>query len=170
MLRSDFLRLIGSKADANDLIPVACLLQNGYGAAGYFNSQLNAELLETCVLVNARLVDLSLREPALGEADEDGVQEMIPGVTDFAGFIETVATRLSQPSDYQDDALLDASGRVGRSVPLTAIPYSQITVLYPVSQISRLMRRIEEDQNRIPTFLDFENHSIVVRVLKTKIW
>ncbi len=37
------------------------------------------------------------------------------------------------------------------------------------------MRRVEEDQTdkksgEVPTFLDFENKSVVLKILRTKLW
>jgi hypothetical protein len=32
------------------------------------------------------------------------------------------------------------------------------------------MRRVEEDEHRVPTFLDFDNRSVIVKLLKAKIW
>jgi hypothetical protein len=159
MLRSDFLTLIGSRPGQADYIPVALLLKNGYGVAGYFNTPVNEDLQGTCVLVNARMIDL---RPSAADGNR--------ALKDFGDFLQEIATRLMREDELQEEANLDASGRFGASVPLTAIPYDEIAVVYPVSRISSLMRRVEEVEDRIPTFLDFENRSEIVKLLKTRLW
>lgn len=158
MIRADFLKLIGSQPAATDYIPVAMLLRNGYGVAGYFNTPVNEDFVGTCVLVNARLIDLSQ-----SVADRRAIHN-------FGDFLQEISTRLLQQDDVVEEAELDSTGLLGKSVPLSAIPFDEIAVVYPVSRISALMRKVEEDQNRIPTFLDFENRSVIVKLLKTKIW
>ncbi len=159
MLRPDFLTLIGSRPGHADYIPVAILLRNGYGVAGFFNTPVNEDLQGTCVLVNARMIDL---RPAAAEGSR--------ALHDFGDFLQEIATRLTKQDELEEEAHLDASGRFGASIPLTAIPYDEISVVYPVSRISTLMRRVEEVEDRIPTFLDFENRSEIVKLLKTRLW
>lgn len=159
MLRSDFLTLIGSRPGHADYIPVALLLKNGYGVAGFFNTPVNEELQGTCLLVNARMIDL---RPTAADGSR--------ALKDFGDFLQEIATRLTREDELQEEANLDASGRFGSSVPLTAIPYDEIAVVYPVSRITSLMRRVEEVEDRIPTFLDFENRSEIVKLLKTRLW
>jgi hypothetical protein len=158
MLRSDFLKLIGSQPGTSDYIPVAVLLRNGYGVAGYYNTPVNEEFAQTCLLVNARLIDLQHKTD-----DRRGIH-------DFGEFLQEISTRLVQQDDASEEAELDSSGLLGKSIPLTAVPYEEIAVVYPVSRISALMRRVEEDEHRLPTFLDFENRSVIVKLLKAKIW
>jgi hypothetical protein len=160
MLRPDFLALIGSRPGHTDYIPVALLLKNGYGVAGFFNTPVNEELQGTCVLVNARMIDLRPTTAAEGSS----------ALRDFGDFLQAIATRLTRQDELDEEANLDASGRFGASIPLTAIPFDEISVVYPVSRISTLMRRVEEVEDRIPTFLDFENRSEIVKLLKTKLW
>jgi len=158
MLRSDFVTLIGSQSGKADYIPVACLLRNGYGVAGYFNTPVNDGLAETCVLVNARLLDLS----AAGESRR--------GLHNFSDFVEEIVTRMTREDEFSTDSELEESGRVGGSVPLTAIPYGEITVVYPISRIRHLLQRVQEDPQTTPTFLDFQNKSIVLKLLTAKLW
>jgi hypothetical protein len=158
MNRADFLKLIGSQQGTSDYIPVAMLLKNGYGVAGYFNTPVNEDFSSTCVLVNARLIDLS-----------HSVSER-RAIHNFGDFLQEISTRLLQQDDVAEEAELDANGLLGKSVPLSAVSFEEIAVVYPVSRISALMRKVEEDQHRIPTFLDFDNRSVIVKLLKTKIW
>jgi hypothetical protein len=59
----------------------------------------------------------------------------------------------------------------GSTIPLAGIDYCDIVLLYPVAQISALMRRAEDSfVERVPTFLDFRNKSIVFKVLTTRLW
>ena len=158
MLRSDFLKLIGSQPGTSDYIPVAVLLRNGYGVAGYYNTPVNEEFAQTCLLVNARLIDLQHK------TDERR------GIHDFGDFLQEISTRLVQQDDASEEAELDSTGLLGKSIPLTAGPYEEIAVVYPVSRIPALMRRVEEDEHRLPTFLDLENRRVTVKLLKAKIW
>jgi hypothetical protein len=65
------------------------------------------------------------------------------------------------------------------TIPLTAIPVSEIAMLYPVAQIARLLKSAQRvsqgtsgslTMSEVPTFLDFNNKSIVLKVLRAKIW
>ena len=158
MLRSDFVTLIGSQAGKADYIPVACLLRNGYGVAGYFNTPVNEGLSDTCVLVNARLLDLT------------STSESRRGLHNFSDFVEEIVTRMMREDDYLSDGEFEGSAHVGGAVPLTAIPYGEITVVYPISRIRHLLQRVQEDPKSTPKFLDFQNKSIVIKLLTTKIW
>ena len=160
MDRGDFLKLIGSQTGAADYIPVACLLRNGYGLAGYYNTPLNQDFDHTCVLVNARLVELA----------GHSANEPRGTIHSFNDFLEDIVTRLVQQHDFAAEAELDGEGHWGKSIPLTAVSYQDITIVYPVAQIGTLMRRVEEDQKKTPTFLDFQNKSIILKVLTTKLW
>jgi hypothetical protein len=64
MILEDVLRLIGGGSDSpnSDYMPIACLLNSGYGCVGYFNSSVNESLSDTIVLLNMRLVDLRVEE------------------------------------------------------------------------------------------------------------
>src|SRR5258708_6905784 len=56
MNKHDFSKIIGVENADAEYLPVACMLRSGYGCAGYYNAELNRDLQNTCVLVNARLV------------------------------------------------------------------------------------------------------------------
>lgn len=158
MLRNDFVTLIGSQPGKADYIPVACLLRNGYGVAGYFNTPVNEGLVDTCVLVNARLLDLT------------SASESRRGLHNFTDFVEEIVTRMMENDDFTTNGEFEGSSYIGGAVPLTAIPFGDITVVYPVSRIRHLLQRVQEDPQTTPTFLDFQNKSIVVKLLTTKIW
>lgn len=165
MNRQDFLKLIGAKSGQADYLPVACLLKTGYACAGFFNSALNDDFSETCVLVNARLIELA------GVTHES----QRSAIHDFNEFIENVVSGVLQGSEGDFDSLFSDDPRYGKSIPLSAIAFEDISVVYPVGHISTLMRRVEEDQSgtksgKVPTFLDFENKSVVLKVLLTKLW
>lgn len=57
----------------------------------------------------------------------------------------------------------------GKSTLLTAIPFDQIVVIYPVAHIGALMRRAKKEAKRLPTFLDL-NESEIIALLKTRLW
>ena len=64
------------------------------------------------------------------------------------------------------------------TIPLTAIPVSEIAMLYPVAHIAKLLKtakRVAQGDRsgamaEVPTFLDFNNKSVVLKVLRAKIW
>lgn len=161
MNAADFRKLIGANNGNSDYIPVVCLLTTGYGCAGYFSSVLNDDLQDTCVLLNARLVELNH-----GEAPRNRIN-------DFNDFIEDI---VAQHYGKQTDKL-PPTELYGSSIPLTAVPFGEIALLYPVAHIASLMKRTIEELHpqtnstpSVPTFLDFDNKSIVVKVLRTKLW
>ena len=157
MYRKDFQKLIGAEKPETEYVPVACLLSSGYGAAGYYNTALNQGLEDTCVLINARLAEL------IDDADRTG-----PKVRDFNDFIQDIVTHhYNDP----DGATMPQNDVYGTSIPLAAVPYDQIALVYPVAQIAALMKRAEDgDDADIPTFLDFDNKSVVLKLLRTKLW
>ncbi len=168
MNRADFLKLIGANDGAADYVPLACLLRSGYGIAGHYNAMLNRDLQESVVLVNARLVDLhSPRRAATG-----------PSISDFSEFIEEIVLRhyMGEQTPTRDD-------EYGRSIPLAAIGIEEIAVAYPVAHIGKMMQAMNEpaaatngngdhatDSSQVPSFLDFQNRSVVLKVLRTKLW
>ena len=165
MNRQDFLKLIGAKSGHADYLPVACLLKTGYACAGFFNSALNDDFAETCVLVNARLIELA---GPMSESHRSAIH-------DFNEFIEQIVSGVLEGSEGDIDALFSDDPRFGKSMPLSAISFDEIAIVYPVGHISTLMRRVEEDQNStqretIPPFLDFKNKSVVTKILLTKLW
>ncbi len=163
MKHDEFLRLIGADSAGAEYLPVACLLTNGYGCAGHFVPSLNKEFTGTCVLVNARLLDLR----------GGGASGPRRSIDDFNEFLEEIVLKV-----YHKEDSTDAGDRFGRSIPLMAVSYDQIALVYPDAHISTLMHRAAEaepskkssDPSAIPSFLDFERRSIVLKLLRTKLW
>jgi len=157
MDRNDFARVTGVESENAEYLPVACLLRSGYGCAGHYNLSLNESLTDTVVLVNARLVELrSERGPRAS-------------ITDFADFIQEVVRR-----SYTGDAETGnpAGNEFGAMIPLAAIPLNEIAVVYPVAQIEKMSRRLTQEKPEVktPAFLDLENRSIILKILRTKLW
>jgi hypothetical protein len=165
MKHAEFVRLIGGESANAEYLPVACLLRNGYGCAGYFVPSLNHDFTDTCILVNARLVDL--------KGGGGGPRRTID---DFSEFLEEIVR-----TAYRKEESATGGDRFGRSIPLMAVTYDEISLLYPVSHISTLMHRATEAASgkpdsresagaSIPHFLDFDRRSIVLKLLRTKLW
>ena len=170
MHRTDFLKLIGAGSTDAEYLPVAGLLRNGNGCVGHYNALLNESLEETCVLVNARIIEFKESRSVGGRGT----------ILDFNDFLEDVVSRIS--STDGPEALAVENDDYGKAVPLTAIALDEISVVYPVSHISSLLARAskeqggshsaaagEDDSMQLPTFLDFEK-SPVLKVLRTKLW
>lgn len=165
MNRSDILALVGGRNSMDaDYIPVACLLSSGYACVGYFNSSINQSLSETLVLLNMRLVDLRVEESHARRSR----------IADFNDFLQDVVNRLVS-SDTNPDS--DDDPHEG-TIPLTAIPVQEIALLYPVAHIATLLQSVKKvdrpeaksGKEDIPTFLDLNNKSIVLKILRTKLW
>ena len=167
MILADIHSLIGTDGTTDsDYSPIACLLKSGYGCVGYFNLSINENLNDTIVLLNMRLVDLR---------GEDGHSRR--GKTaDFNDFLQDIVAQ-----HVKAEAGVEASAESEKSdgtIPLTAIPVSEIALLYPVAHIAGLLktaqRVVDGDRSasmtEVPTFLDFNNKSIVLKVLRAKIW
>lgn len=160
MHQTDFVKLIGLETQDQEYLPVAFMLRSGYGCAGYYNTALNRDLVGTCVLLNAHLVEFRGESPSGHRAR----------IHDFNEFLEEIVTRIYReeegiPSQAKDSDLY------GRSIPLMAIDFDEIALLYPVAHITSLMRRAEESlQSQMPTFLDIGNKSVIVKLLRTKLW
>ncbi len=167
MILEDILQLIGvSDSPENDYTPVACLLNSGYGCVGYFNRSVNESLNDTVVLLNMRLVDLRVEESHSRRGR----------VADFNDFLQdVVAQHVQEESEKEDD---DRSENRSDTIPLTAIPVNEIAMLYPVAHIAKLLKSAQRvthgdrshTMTEVPTFLDFNNKSIVLKVLRAKIW
>lgn len=167
MILEDILQLIGvSDSPESDYTPVACLLNSGYGCVGYFNRSVNESLNDTVVLLNMRLVDLRVEE---GHSRRGRV-------ADFNDFLQdVVAQHVQDESEKEDD---DRSENRSDTIPLTAIPVNEIAMLYPVAHIAKLLKSAQRvthgdrshAMDEVPTFLDFNNKSIVLKVLRTKLW
>ena len=156
MQKTDFARIIGASKDT-DYAPVAGMLQNGYGFVGYFNSRLNDGLEETLVVINVRLADL--REKA-------GVPG-IPRIADFNEFVEQIVLRSYDHGKAPASATSDV---YGKSIPLVALNYDQIAVVYPISQIQKLMTVAAGEKKSPSSFLDFDNKSVILKALRAKLW
>ena len=155
MNRADFTKLIGA-GDKDEYLPVACLLRSGHGVAGYFNSQLNNDLTESFVLINARLVDL--------HSDQSGSRVH---VRDFNEFLEDIVLAHYNSAETATNTESEA---YAQSIPLAAIDLNEVAIVYPVAHISDMMKDVGNDEKDVPTFLDFDNKSVVLRLLRTKLW
>jgi hypothetical protein len=156
MDRDDFAKLVGAESGSADCLPVACLLRNGYACAGHYHAALNEDLASTCVLLNAHLIAL--------EGDKASGR---PNISDFNEFLEEIVVNFCRTDG--DGQPLPKSDIYGKSIPLTAIPYDQIAVVYPVAHIGALMRRAEKPGSKLPRFLDL-GKSEIVNLLRTKLW
>lgn len=155
----DFRRLVGEEQADTEYVPIACLLTSGYGCVGYFNGRLNDDLEDTCVLLNARLVKL---------AESDKMRSVI---SDFNSFIEEIVA--NHDDEDEGHSIPDHDGVLGTSIPLTAVSFSQIAIVYPISRISALLKHAEATKasdTGVPTFLDVNNKSVVLKLLRAKIW
>jgi len=176
MQRTEFLKLIGKKLEGTEYIPVACLLQNGYACAGFIHPTTAEQFAEVALLVNAQMIDL--REPV--RKNERGA------IHDFSDFLEEFVLgviekkpksgkkKAAPVDEYSEDEEESFRSRFGKRIPLTAIAYDQIAVVYPIGRIGDLIQQVNAetkgDEKKVPSFLDFENSSVVVKVLKTKLW
>ncbi len=157
MNRDDFVKLVGVASDDDQYVPVAFLLCNGYACAGYYHPPVNKGLASTCVLLNARLIELRGENKVSGQ----------PSIYDFNEFLEEIVVNFCEPSgNGKPSSRTDA---YGKSIPLSAIPFEQIAVVYPVAHIGSLMRRAEQQKIRPHRFLDL-NQSEIIKLLQTKLW
>ena len=157
MNRDDFIKLVGVASDDDQYVPVAFLLCNGYACAGYYHPPVNKDLVSTCVLLNARLIELRGENKVSGQ----------PSINDFNDFLEEIVVKFCEPNGKSDSS--PRSDVYGKSIPLTAIPFEQIAVVYPVAHIGALMRRAEQQKIRPHGFLDL-NKSEIIKLLLTKLW
>lgn len=162
MNHDDFVRVIGGESNDADYVPVACLLRSGYGCAGFYNHSLNESLHETVVLVNAHVIALS-----------DGQGSSRASISNFAEFIEEVVRRSYATSANSGDGGPRVNpSEYGAVIPLAAIPLNEISVVYPVAKIEEMARRLGEAKptTAFRAFLDIENRSEILKVLRTKLW
>ncbi len=159
MNKQDFLMLSGALSRPANYLPVAFMLRTGYACAGHYNADMNRDLTDTCVLFNARLIEF--QNPTAARTRDQ--------IQDFNDFLEQIVTRYYQqdesvPPEADEQAL-------GKTIPLAGIAFDEIVLVYPVAHISSLMHQAQEELSmRVPTFLDFRNKSIIVKVLSTKLW
>jgi hypothetical protein len=156
MNRNDFIKLAGIASEKVEYLPVAFLLNNGYACAGYYHAATNEGLETTCVLLNARLIELRGDNKIIGQ----------PSISDFNDFLEEIAISYCEEESKEGTSRTDA---YGKSIPLTAIPFEQIAVVYPVAHIGSLMRRADQQKTRQYRFLDL-NQSEIIKLLQTKLW
>ena len=153
MNKADFLRIVGASEGA-EYVPVAGLLQNAYSFAGYFNSRVNEDVADTLVLINARLMDL--RETTASRSRSH--------ISDFNEFVEDIVVQSYRPEQESQSTRSDI---YGKSIPLIAIPFEQVALVYPIAQIGKMMAQLHHEQQRAPSFFDFENKSLVLKILGT---
>lgn len=168
MHRADFLKLVGGKGEGSDYVPVACMLNNGYACAGFYNQSVNDQYADACILVNARMVDL--REPKR--------RTERTAIHDFGEFLEEFVMEVMEKKPKAKKRINeDAEAfeqQFGKIIPLTAISFGEIAVVYPVARIGNLLRQASEETKanpaEVPSFLDFQNKSVVLKALMTKLW
>ncbi len=156
MEKEDFLRVVAT-TEETEYSPVAGMLQAGYGFAGYFNDDLNKRFDNTCLLINVRLVDLR----AVGETPGR------PRIADFTEFVEDIVMTSYAPDEAPGTPRRDI---YGHSIPLAAIPFREIVLVYPVTRIGKMVEAFHREEKKLPSFLDFDNRSVVLKVLRTKLW
>lgn len=160
MERDDFLKLVGAASGNEEYLPVAFLLNSGYACAGYYHAGANDGLTSTCVLLNAQLMELHSENRATGR----------PAISDFSEFLEEIALQSSGAEEAgQARRTLADSELCGKRIPLTAIPYGQIAVIYPVAHIGALLQRAERKDRTLPRLLNFDQ-SELIRLLRTRLW
>jgi hypothetical protein len=89
-----------------------------------------------------------------------------PVINDFNEFLEEIVVDFVSGDGTSTEP---REGLHGKSIPLMAIPYDEISVVYPVAHISALMRRAEQEERKRPTFLDL-NRSEIIQLLRTRQW
>lgn len=160
MNKDEFVKLIGANEHRHEYVPVACLLTTGAGCAGFYSAEINHDLKDTFILVNTRLTKLDHSDSHARNS-----------VQDFSDFIQEI---VASHYGHAEESIHEERDSLEESIPLAAIPFSQISVLYPVAHISELMRlgdstKGEQEESQLPGFLD-ENKSIVLKLLRTKLW
>lgn len=157
MNRADFIKLIGAESANAEFLPVAFLLRSGYGCAGHYNESLNKDLTGACVLLNARLIEIR-------GAQSSGHR---PTIQDFNEFLEEIVLDFYELEEGEGSKA--KSDLYGKPIPLTAIPFEEIAVIYPVPQMGALMQQVKKEKKRVPRFLDFDQ-SELLRLLRIKLW
>jgi len=158
--KSDFLKFVGA-AEGAEYAPVAGMLRSGYGFAGYFNAKLNQEVEDSVLLVNVRLVNL-IDTPDTPSG---------PRITDFNEFVEEIVQHQYQAAATPEGHHTDV---YGKSIPLAAFPFNEVSVIYPIDRISKMMEKLQTPKQKaagkIPSFLDFDRKSVILKILRTKLW
>lgn len=164
MNRNDVINLIAPPQSSAEYVPVAMLLSSGYGCVGYYNQSINEKMVDSVVLLNARLVDLRSEDHHSRHGHVADFNDFLQDVV--AGHVRADSHDNGQESEHSEG-----------TIPLTAIPLPEIGILYPVDQIAALLKSVHKvtqgdhgTVQGIPTFLDFNNKSIVLKALRTKLW
>jgi hypothetical protein len=150
------LKLIDARSSRAEYLPVAMLLRNGHACAGYYNPSVNEDLEATCVLLNAHLIELQGSLASSGR----------PTINDFNELLEEIVVNFASEDGKSPPP---HEGVYGKSIPLMAISYEEIAVVYPVAHIGVLMRRAEQQGRKLPTFLDLDK-SEIINLLRTRLW
>jgi len=192
MNRRDFLKVIGADERAVEYMPVACLLRSGYGCAGYFNTSVNQALDDVCTLLNARLIPL--QGGSASAHREQGA------VRDFNEFIEEVVLQYFKAGEDGESAMLDRWGRNIPLATLSYDEIAVLYPVAYIGRMMRGIRQppieieIEEDEpilieddaprkgakvarpkifvnpDAAPSFLDFDSKSVIISMLRKKLW
>ena len=157
MNRDDFVKLVGVASGDDQYVPVAFLLSNGYACAGFYHATINKGLAGACVLLNARLIDLRAKSKASGQ----------PHISEFNDFLEEITVNFCEPSGK--DGSSPRTDTYGKTIPLMAVPFEQVAIVYPIAHIGELMRRAEQKKIRPHRFLDL-NKCEIINLLRTKLW
>ena len=153
----DLRKIIGVSKQPVEYAPVALLLKTGYACFGHYNGNLNEDLGQTIVVVNAQLMDVN------AEAHHSG-----PAVEDFREFLQEIVE--AYDSNTEND--LPTRNYLGKPIPLVAIPLEEIAIVYPVAQIVAMLQRLSpemREERKAMALFDF-NRSEIVNVLRMKLW
>ncbi len=155
MNADDLKKIIGSSGESVEYAPIALLLSSGYACFGHYNAKLNKDFSETLVILNAQLTDMNAKQ-----------SRSRPAVEDFREFLlEIVAA-----DDDQKIEEISTRGDYGKTIPLIAVSMSEISIVYPVSQIVELLGRVGDDKAKaVPRLFDLERSEILA-LLRTELW
>lgn len=153
----DLRKIVGASQEPVEYAPVAMLLKTGYACFGHYNGNLNEDLGQTLVVLNAQLMDLKAE-----------AHRTRPAAEDFREFLLEIVG--AYDSQEQDD--LPTREFLGKPIPLVAIPLEEIAIVYPVAQIVTMLQRIspeKREEQTTPALFDF-NRSEILTVLRMKLW
>jgi len=150
---ADLRKIIGA-SDSSEYAPMAMLLKTGYACFGHYNQNLNSDLEDTLVVLNAQLMELG------SEANRTR-----PAVEDFREFLVEIVGAY----DAGEGSEIQTRDYLGKPVPLVAIPLEEISIVYPVAQIVTMLQRVESKDRSQPTLFDFEK-SEILSVLRMRLW
>lgn len=153
MNSNDFLLVMG-RSKEQKYLPVAGLLEMNYGFFGYFNPDINDEMVESVILLNTTLFKFD---------QDNGGESSTYHIRDFNDFLEEFVL------EQKTEVTTRMQEEYGKSMPACLIPLKKIVALYPMSKIRDIVKAVEEETPH-PTFLDFNNRSVVLKVLRKKIW